>query len=177
MVGCGNSKLSQQMYEAGYHNIVNIDISSSVITQMAAEFPHMKWEVMDVTQMTYKSGTFDCVIDKGTLDALVAGKIFNVCFEMLKQSMRVLNEEGQLILVTYGSPEGRKRIFENALPFHQYDYYTTTANLNDMSTMINLMRGNLPNGRLSDIVRNPEMLKATMKEFSIVKLLRKSKKY
>lgn len=31
MLGCGNSKLSEQMYEAGYHNIVNIDISDSVI--------------------------------------------------------------------------------------------------------------------------------------------------
>ena len=34
MVGCGNSKLSDQMYQAGYHNIVNIDISPSVIQQM-----------------------------------------------------------------------------------------------------------------------------------------------
>jgi 2-polyprenyl-3-methyl-5-hydroxy-6-metoxy-1,4-benzoquinol methylase len=31
MVGCGNSKLSQQMWEAGYKDIVNIDISPSVI--------------------------------------------------------------------------------------------------------------------------------------------------
>lgn len=26
-VGAGNSKLSEEMYEEGYHNIVNIDIS------------------------------------------------------------------------------------------------------------------------------------------------------
>lgn len=31
MVGCGNSKLSQQMHDAGYKNIINIDISHSVI--------------------------------------------------------------------------------------------------------------------------------------------------
>lgn len=31
MVGCGNSKLSQQMFEAGYKKIVNIDISPTVI--------------------------------------------------------------------------------------------------------------------------------------------------
>ena len=31
MIGCGNSKLSQQMFDAGYKNIINIDISLSVI--------------------------------------------------------------------------------------------------------------------------------------------------
>ena len=36
MLGCGNSKLSDQMYEAGYHDILNIDISPSVIEQMQA---------------------------------------------------------------------------------------------------------------------------------------------
>lgn len=43
MVGCGNSKLSIQMYEAGYENIVNIDISPSVIEQMKKQFPQMIW--------------------------------------------------------------------------------------------------------------------------------------
>ena len=27
MLGCGNSKLSEQMYEAGYYDILNVDIS------------------------------------------------------------------------------------------------------------------------------------------------------
>ena len=36
MLGCGNSKLSEQMYDAGYHEILNIDISESVIEQMRA---------------------------------------------------------------------------------------------------------------------------------------------
>ena len=43
MVGCGNSKLSDQMWKAGYRNIVNIDISPSVIEQMKKAFPEMVW--------------------------------------------------------------------------------------------------------------------------------------
>lgn len=84
IVGCGNSKLSQQMYEAGYKNIINIDISPSVIAQMTEKFPHMIWEVMDGTNMTYKDHTFDCIIDKGTLDALIAGKNFEICYDLMK---------------------------------------------------------------------------------------------
>jgi len=37
-------------------------------------------------------------------------------------------------------------VFETALPFNIYDYYFAYINLNDMSTMINLMRTNLGGG-------------------------------
>ena len=89
MVGCGNSKLSIQMWEAGYKDITNIDISPSVIQQMKAQFPQMVWEVMDATAMTYRDGEFDVIIDKGTLDALVSGKNYDVCQGMLRECMRV----------------------------------------------------------------------------------------
>lgn len=49
MVGCGNSQLSQQMFEAGYKNICNIDISPTVIDQMKKLSPSMEWLVMDAT--------------------------------------------------------------------------------------------------------------------------------
>ena len=34
MVGCGNSKLSSDLYDVGYKNMVSIDISDKVIDQM-----------------------------------------------------------------------------------------------------------------------------------------------
>jgi 2-polyprenyl-3-methyl-5-hydroxy-6-metoxy-1,4-benzoquinol methylase len=33
-LGCGNSALQDQLYEAGYHRITNVDISTVVIEQM-----------------------------------------------------------------------------------------------------------------------------------------------
>lgn len=60
MLGCGNSKLSEQMYDAGYHNIVNIDISPSVIEQMQtttdAKGKVMKWLVMDGCDLKFPNG-------------------------------------------------------------------------------------------------------------------------
>ncbi len=34
MLGCGNSKMSEDMFEDGYSNITNVDISFTVIKQM-----------------------------------------------------------------------------------------------------------------------------------------------
>lgn len=77
MIGCGNSNLSEQLYDQGYTNITNIDISPVVIDQMSqqmqAKNKSMKWLVMDATNTDFKDEEFDVVMDKGTLDALICG--------------------------------------------------------------------------------------------------------
>lgn len=53
--GCGNSKLSEHLYDAGLKNITNVDFSKVVISDMlrrnVRERPEMKWRVMDMTSM------------------------------------------------------------------------------------------------------------------------------
>lgn len=39
--------------------------------------------------MSYKDGEFDVIIDKGTLDALITGKNYDICYAMLRECMRV----------------------------------------------------------------------------------------
>ncbi len=34
IVGCGNSAFSEELYDLGYHNIINIDFSDVVINQL-----------------------------------------------------------------------------------------------------------------------------------------------
>jgi hypothetical protein len=36
--------------------------------------PSLQWEVMDVRKMTYESNSFDLIIDKSTIDALLCGE-------------------------------------------------------------------------------------------------------
>ena len=38
MVGCGNSRLSEDMFDEGYTTITNIDVSRVVIEQMIARY-------------------------------------------------------------------------------------------------------------------------------------------
>ena len=49
VVGCGNSTFSEEVYDAGFHNLWNIDFSDVVIEAMRTKYrvsrPHMKWIV------------------------------------------------------------------------------------------------------------------------------------
>ncbi|KAK9819283.1 hypothetical protein WJX74_000127 [Apatococcus lobatus] len=75
MAGCGNSDLSANLYDAGCQNITNIDFSKICIREMMTKNlrhrPHMKWLVMDMTATKFGDGSFDVVLDKGGLDALM----------------------------------------------------------------------------------------------------------
>ncbi|XP_071870745.1 eEF1A lysine and N-terminal methyltransferase homolog [Bombus fervidus] len=107
IVGCGNSTVSMCLYDAGYRNITNIDISHIVIKQMrdinATMRPQLVYEHMDATQMTYDDNTFSVVLDKGTLDALMPdtkeGTVSNVN-KYFKEITRILRNGGRYICIS-----------------------------------------------------------------------------
>ena len=119
-LGCGNSEFSENMYDDGYHNIKNIDISQNVIklmTERSKDRPEMTYEVMDVRDIKYESNFFDLAIDKSTIDALLCGDdaFINVA-KMIKEVQRVLKVGGYYMIISYGAPDDRlmhlKRKFE-----------------------------------------------------------------
>ena len=119
-LGCGNSEFSENMYDDGYHNIKNIDISTNVINLMSErckDRKEMTYEVMDVRDIKYESNIFDLAIDKSTIDALLCGEdaFINVA-KMIKEVQRVLKVGGYYMIISYGSPNYRvchlKRKFE-----------------------------------------------------------------
>lgn len=116
ILGCGNAELSEEMYQDGYENIENIDISAVVIEQMTArnlDKPKMKWSVMDVRDLKFQSNSFDLAIDKSTIDALLCGSqaYLNVA-KMTKEVQRVLKVDGFYMAISYGTPETRLEHFQ-----------------------------------------------------------------
>jgi len=111
MIGCGNSRLSAQLYEAGFQNIVYIDISEIVINQMKARFkemPKMQWLRMDAAKLELPDSSFDLVIDKGTMDSILCGaNSFHNVHQMNKNVSRVLKRGAHYVVISYGQPDTR----------------------------------------------------------------------
>ena len=125
ILGCGNAEFSEDLYDAGFKNIVNVDISSVCIDQMNERNnelrPEMRFQVMDICDMSeFESNSFDIAIDKSTIDALLCGDdSFVKVAEMLKESQRVLKTGGVYFAISYGKPESRS--FHFVQPFLSWE--------------------------------------------------------
>ncbi|KAF8605844.1 S-adenosyl-L-methionine-dependent methyltransferase [Ceratobasidium sp. AG-I] len=144
MLGCGNSSLSKDMYQDGYHEIVNIDFSSVVIERMREIQPYMQWIEMDIRDLKFEDESFDILIDKGTMDAMLTGttdvwnpapEVVQNCEKEVAEAVRVLRPGGKLIYLTFGQPHFRRRyltlpgcsleVKELGESFHYYLYVMT----------------------------------------------------
>lgn len=107
MVGCGNSELSERLYDAGCPNLTNIDVSEVVIRQMnernAKQRPLMTYQLMDATQTTFSDSYFQVVLDKGTLDAILPDteeRTVEIATKLLVEIGRVLQCGGRYLCVS-----------------------------------------------------------------------------
>ncbi|GAM24960.1 hypothetical protein SAMD00019534_081350 [Acytostelium subglobosum LB1] len=121
MLGCGNSSISEDMYDDGYHSITNVDFSGSVIENMAkrcVDRTDMKWMEMDVRKLEFQDNTFDIVLDKATLDTFFVdcGDVWNPKESVLAdvkaevdEALRVLKVGGKFVIISFGQPHFRKQ--------------------------------------------------------------------
>lgn len=105
----------------GASDIENVDFSEICIQNMTErnleKRPSMKWVIMDILDLKYEDASFDVVLDKGTMDALMCekGDVWNISEElaskvdtMLTGVSRVLKPGGKYIYITFGQPHFRK---------------------------------------------------------------------
>ncbi|XP_024273834.1 eEF1A lysine and N-terminal methyltransferase [Oncorhynchus tshawytscha] len=63
VVGCGNSELSEHLYDVGYRHLTNIDISETVVN-------HLTFQKVDAIQNPNEDRSYQATLDKGTLVAI-----------------------------------------------------------------------------------------------------------
>lgn len=116
MLGCGTSRLSEELYDSGFSSITNIDYSPSAIELMSAKHrgkEGMSWQVVDATALSFPDGYFDAVLDKGTLDSVLCGEnSTSNATKMLAETSRVLKAGGNYMVISYGQPESRLTYLE-----------------------------------------------------------------
>ena len=111
MLGAGNSRLSEEMHEEGFHNITNIDSSLVVTKAMQEKYrekPGMTYVQMDGRAMELPDQNFNICIDKATLDSVLCGEgSTHNAQKMLQEVSRVLQPNGVYIAISHGQPSYR----------------------------------------------------------------------
>ena len=157
------------MYKDGYTNLVNIDISDEVIKRMKEyhekQGVNCEWIEMDATKLEFPDESFDLVIDKGTLDAVLCGDNYDIPNKILKEMFRVAKKDRSVLIISHGIPSRRKFLFE-------WNLYPETATvkyrpqqLSPEVNLINILRSTGKGMSLSQITKDPELFSKCMVEW------------
>lgn len=133
--------LAEEMFEDGYEHSTSVDISFTVIKQMQEMYkekiPTLAFKQMDVRSLQYEDGTFDAVIDKGTLDSVLCGDGSGPNADaMLAEIYRVLSPTGVYICITYGLPDQRQDYFRKPEFFWNMSTHKVTKPTISTSTVV-----------------------------------------
>eukprot|EP00996_Jenningsia_fusiforme_P002793 NODE_3610_length_946_cov_42.738016_g3316_i0.p1 GENE.NODE_3610_length_946_cov_42.738016_g3316_i0~~NODE_3610_length_946_cov_42.738016_g3316_i0.p1 ORF type:complete len:205 (+),score=28.68 NODE_3610_length_946_cov_42.738016_g3316_i0:107-721(+) len=112
-MGCGNSRLSIQLYQKGFTSAIHTDFAPSCIERMRETFrsefptsladPGFLFQVVDVTDMAgFQDGSFACVFEKSLLDALSCGDD-GLKERYEREVYRVLRPGGRLVIISYSA--------------------------------------------------------------------------
>lgn len=127
IVGCGNSTFSADLYDDDvFKEITNIDFSEIVIAKMSEQHalarPNMKWITMDMLDLKFESESFDVVIDKATMDALMVDErdvwnpsdsVIESVDTMCRGISRVLKPGGIFLQISFAQPHFRTKYLMN----------------------------------------------------------------
>lgn len=121
VVGIGNSNMSREMALHGWKNLVNMDFSETVIQMQRSrnsDLPQMQWTVADMTQLHFEDCSFDTILDKAGMDALVVdeGDVWNPCEAAVSRTdaylrgvSRILKPGGVIVQYSFAQPHHRLR--------------------------------------------------------------------
>ncbi|KAH0785345.1 methyltransferase-like protein 13 [Histomonas meleagridis] len=113
VVGCGNSLISYNLEKFGIYPVISTDISHTCVQKMQKEFNGC-YLPMDVCDLQFKDNLFPCVIDKGTLDAILCTHDFELPMsKMMLEISRVLAPNGVFIEITFGKTAEKLNILDS----------------------------------------------------------------
>ena len=139
VLGCGTSTLSKEVADSGYKEVVSVDNDEGCIDHMSRiycnESSRMKWYTYDLVEHvghpsmmdSHMSESFDIIIDKGTLDAiLVEGAVCN----MLSDVHRFMKPGGVYILCSINEEDMLHSLLSSsALGLEVSMYYSASGEM------------------------------------------------
>merc|ERR1712072_784050 len=110
----GTRKLGVCLAEQGIATVTNVEQCKSAVDSMRTKFgKKCKWECGDCTAMTYANGTYDYVIDKAVLDAMLCAEGGTLASQKyLAEVARVLKPKGKFLCVSTAKGDSRTSCLE-----------------------------------------------------------------
>uniref|UniRef100_A0A914VYF0 Methyltransferase type 11 domain-containing protein n=1 Tax=Plectus sambesii TaxID=2011161 RepID=A0A914VYF0_9BILA len=156
-LGCGNSRLSFDLYDLGYKHVTNVDFAASLISrckeQYGSSHPEVSWLCSDIRNMSaLDDGSFDVVIEKATLDSLLVAEKspWNMSdagrqdlTSTLGEIARLLRAGGRFVSVTFAQPHFR-------LPHYAVDDYGWSCETRTLGTNFHFFAYCMVKGRPLD---------------------------
>eukprot|EP01060_Flectonema_neradi_P025095 TRINITY_DN33930_c0_g1_i1.p1 TRINITY_DN33930_c0_g1~~TRINITY_DN33930_c0_g1_i1.p1 ORF type:complete len:218 (+),score=51.93 TRINITY_DN33930_c0_g1_i1:35-688(+) len=123
VAGCGNSTLGEEMYDhSSFTDVTCVDFSEPPIAIMRARMENrqgLHYVCNDLRELTMPAGTFDCVLDKATLDSCLCGSddtaIQRSATRMLSEIYRVLKVGGIFLCISHTAPAERRVLYNQDL--------------------------------------------------------------
>lgn len=113
--------LTADLHSIGYTNQTSVDFSQVVIDAMSSKYSSLSqtWLVQDVRALTFEPDSFDVAIDKGTLDAMIHGSLWDPPEDVIEnigkyvdEVARVLKSGGKWLYITFRQPHFIRRHLE-----------------------------------------------------------------
>jgi ubiquinone/menaquinone biosynthesis C-methylase UbiE len=113
MLGCGNSRMGEEMIEKGWRGpLIQVDVSSRVVESMSQrcghliQQGHMNFIQDDATELSaFRPNMMQACLDKGLVDALFCADEFEQCQRVLNSVHRVLKPGGNLLVWSFSRPD------------------------------------------------------------------------
>lgn len=110
-MGCGTSDLGPKLAQEPSLSLHVTDADNSpsavrIMEQRHANLENYEASEADVLDLNFPDGTFDAIVDKGTLDALLCGSVEDAR-DMVTEVYRVLRKGGAYVQVSAEDPEAR----------------------------------------------------------------------
>ena len=119
VAGCGNSTLGEDMYDhSSFTDVTCVDFSEPPINMMRERMENrqgLHYICNDLRELTMPAATFDCVLDKATLDSCLCGSddatILRSATRLLSEVSRVLKIGGIFLCISHTSPNERRVLY------------------------------------------------------------------
>jgi len=100
------------MQTDGFFNIIDIDFSPIIVKQMQEVYhkkyyqgENIEYLYMDISNLSFESGKFDVIIDKGTIDTCLQSDFPKAdAKKIFKEVDRVLKDDGIFLSLSYAPP-------------------------------------------------------------------------